>query len=700
MANNNQEVVTDGMEEIVKFWALRMMVKTNIIERLNPKSSFGMFNDVMNQLWGDNQQYKAGFDTQEDFEEFVMDEYRAIEDVFKNKSIKAFLPDTIANNMTLLTDALHLNDCEQAILLFFMVYEYNEVLNGLEQGLEKTSFKQLVKTIGLIIGFNGSEVDRAFHSKAPLIQTGLIKLDRSIMYQKLSYVSVKSASLMENMIESNDSIYDLFRGSINSVESAELSKEDFNHISEQLDILVPYLRQAVANKLTGVNVLLYGLPGTGKTQLSYWLKDVLDCDMLEIKYQNNAEQPISYANRLGAYMTAQKLFIKKDAVLLFDEAESLLLSRMGWSIRGVDVDKKAWLNKRLENNPLPTIWVSNVIDQMDPAFVRRFDVVLEMPVPDKSQKAAMFKQSAGDLLSADFLNKLADNSHLTPAVIAKTQRVMSTVMSQKPMGQTQLQSGFKQLLSSQLKAQGYQAELNQNSDILPATYSTQYINVGQDLGRLADQLKNCREARLCLYGPPGTGKTAYAYFLAEHLQVPIVVKKASDLLSKWLGDSEKNMAAAFKEAREKGALLLIDEADSFFQDRENASKSFHVTQVNEMLTQLERFDGLFVASTNLMDNIDKAAMRRFDMKLCFDYLLPDQVKGLFSDYCELLELGAPNDLDVNKLKALSVLTPGDFSCVARQHRFAPLKKPADLVEALYEETRYKQPKQQKIGFIS
>ena len=108
--------------------------------------------------------------------------------------------------------------------------------------------------------------------------------------------------------------------------------------------------------------------------------------------------------------------------------------------------------------------------------------------------------------------------------------------------------------------------------------------------------------------------TRQRYHLAEVLDRPLMLKRASDLQSKWLGEAEQNMARMFRDATTDGAVLLLDEADTFLRDRRGAEKSWEVSQVNEMLTQLETFHGVFIASTNLMESLDQAALRRFELK--------------------------------------------------------------------------------------
>ena len=225
------------------------------------------------------------------------------------------------------------------------------------------------------------------------------------------------------------------------------------------------------------------------------------------------------------------------------------------------------------------------------------------------------------------------------------------------------------------------------------------MNADIDLRQVADGLKKTRSGRLCLYGPPGTGKTAYGQWLALHLGMPFALYSASDLMSKWVGGSEKNIARAFRDAKRKNAVLLIDEVDSFLQDRTHARQSWETTMVNEMLTQLESYSGVFVASTNLMDGLDPAALRRFDLKISFDFLLPAQLAVLLRRYCDALSLATPGSTELDRVHHLRSATPGDFAAVARRHRFAPIASPAELVVAVGKECHLKERRSSGIGFV-
>ena len=167
----------------------------------------------------------------------------------------------------------------------------------------------------------------------------------------------------------------------------------------------------------------------------------------------------------------------------------------------------------------------------------------------------------------------------------------------------------------------------------------------------------------------------------------------------WLGGTEKNFAAAFREAESEGAVLLIDEVDSFLQDRRQAQRIWEVTEVNEMLTCMESFPGLFVATTNLMDGLDQAALRRFDLKLHFGYLLPAQAENMLRRYCHLLSLPEPKTEDLATLRSLRSLTPGDFAVILRQSLFRRFAHASELVACLQADCAMKGTETRTIGFV-
>jgi SpoVK/Ycf46/Vps4 family AAA+-type ATPase len=229
-------------------------------------------------------------------------------------------------------------------------------------------------------------------------------------------------------------------------------------------------------------------------------------------------------------------------------------------------------------------------------------------------------------------------------------------------------------------------------------YRPELLCTDCDLAMVKDGLLTQGQGRLCFFGPPGTGKTAFGRHLAEALDRPLLVKRASDLQSKWVGETEQNLARMFQEAIDERAVLLLDEADSFLQDRKGAQRSWEISQVNELLTQMEGFEGIFIASTNLMDSLDGAALRRFDLKIRFDYLKSDQGWAMLQDTARRLGLEPGPDART-ALAQLTLLTPGDFANVVRQARLRRIASATDLVARLAAECAAKpEGRRNRIGF--
>jgi SpoVK/Ycf46/Vps4 family AAA+-type ATPase len=357
---------------------------------------------------------------------------------------------------------------------------------------------------------------------------------------------------------------------------------------------------------------------------------------------------------------------------------------------------KAWVNRMLEQNPAPTIWISNAVHRLDPAFTRRFDIVMELRIPPKRQRERIAAEVCGDLVTADVLSRISAAESVAPAVIARAVSVIRAVKEDLRADAVPL--AVERLVEGTLVAQGH--DRLPRSDSLPAVYDPRFVTADTDLVALADGIVRAKSTRLCFYGPPGTGKSAYGRWLADRLDRRLMVRSVSALISPFVGMTERKIAQAFRDAEAERAVLLIDEADSFLRDRRNAQHSWEVTEVNEMLAQMERFDGVFIAATNLMAELDGAALRRFDLKVCFDYLRPNQAWRLFMRQCESLGLEPPPTALRQTLERLPALTPGDFATAARQHRFRPIVGPEKLLEALRNECAFKEDgRRRPVGFV-
>lgn len=319
-------------------------------------------------------------------------------------------------------------------------------------------------------------------------------------------------------------------------------------------------------------------------------------------------------------------------------------------------------------------------------------------MPRRAQRAKLLRERAGNLISQAALDRLADVESLAPAVIDRAATVIGSIKGKLPAAKRD--AAFIRVISGVLSAQGHGELRIEKSGVLePGVYDISNLNADTDLARIASGLKNRPSGRLCLYGPPGTGKTAFGHWLAREMDRPLLLKKASDLLAPYLGETEANLARAFKCAKDDGAVLMIDEMDSFLQSREVAQRSWEVTQVNEMLTQIEAFDGVLIGSTNLLGRLDAASIRRFDVKIRFDYLSGEQALNLLGRHCTAMGLQSPWDGVATEVMGWTCATPGDFAAAARRHRFQPYRDAAEFAGAISGELEMKLGASRRIGFL-
>ena len=601
----------------------------------------------------------------------------------------------LAKNIAQLSKLMDLSDVEEQIVEFCVLVSQYDILrdavNLLGNNFNTTQAK---KAIGTILGIDYRDIDAALKANAKLIRSSIINIYKNNTSSLYDKIEIASESFADDMLNLDADISVMIKEIVRPCSQNALSLNDYEHIKDDLDILIPYLKNALQKKQPGVNILFYGLPGTGKTELAKTIARTLHKELYEISYADEDEEAIDGRLRLKAYKMAQALLVNKDIILMYDEAEDIF-DRSESPFAPRRQENKAWLNRILENNTIPTIWITNNVYSIDTAMIRRFDYAIEMPIPKKSKREKIIREYSNDLLDEKTVKLLAENENIAPALITRAAKVVGSIeVEDKP-------KAFKQVLNNTLKAQGYDEIKERMENTLPGVYDPSFINTNTNLENLAQGIKEHQNARLCLYGPAGTGKSAFGKYIAKMLEKPVLLKKGSDLISMWVGGTEKNIANAFKEAKEEKAVLIFDEVDSFLQDRKSAKNSWEVTQVNEMLVQMENFDGVFIATTNLMDDLDRASLRRFDLKLEFSYLKPQQAWEMFQAYAKELGIKKLDRGLENRVKLLRYLTPGDFAAVTRQNRFRPIEDAKNLLQRLEAEIEVKKEKNGNVmGFLA
>lgn len=557
----------------------------------------------------------------------------------------------------------------------------------------------LAKITAPVLNTSEAEIRAALAPNGMLLRSGLMTIKRDVR-MKLHEHYALLAGVVEALCGGEDGIAGLLSRWVPAAAKPTLSLGDYPHLRLSVGLARRTLAAGLRNKAVGLNLLLYGPPGSGKSELARALATALGVALYAVPCADDQGDPLDGTKRLHAYRLAQNVLARREgAILLFDEVEDVFPTRLSINLGNSELTK-GWINDALETNPLPTIWVCNGLAGFDEAYVRRFTQVIEVALPPLSVRKRMVANQTGMLsISAAWCARAAAHPGLSPALLSQAVRTVAAAGYRRVPDR---EAAMENLLNASLVAMGERCLPSHTpSDVL--AYRPHCLNADQDLDALVRSLQRDPRGRLCLMGPPGTGKTAFGAYVARKIKRPVLVKRASDVLSAFLGGSEQQIAAMFKEASESRAVLLLDEADSFLRDRRSAHQGWEVTQINEMLVQIESYDGLFIASTNLFESFDAAALRRFDLKIRFDYLRAEQAWPLFK--ATLRQAGQRLSQPVlwqSRLAALDGLTPGTFATVMRRQRLTqePLT-PQRLLEALIDEvTMVNQELARPMGFMA
>ena len=629
----------------------------------------------------------------------------------------------VEKNIDALAALLQLNRAERALLLYGTLARYQRDLRSILVEFKVNNAPEAYAAIAEVAGVKASEVGEALRAGSRLERIGMVEnliSEHNITdLADLMKVSEKLPPVLMREYRSESELMAVFT---RPAARSTLSERDFAYVGEDVRLLCGLLREAVARKEAGINVLLYGPPGTGKTELARVVAQAAGLELFEVEYADRDGNALSGRDRYRSLQIAQ-VFLKGMAhsALLFDEVEDVfppisseaaqLMARAEHvsAPHTGSVSGKAWVNQVLESNAVPTLWVTNRIEQIDPAFRRRFAYHLELKSPPPGAREQLVRTALdGVPVSDGLVARLTERKGLTPAQIRTAVRFAQLAQGPRPTGRRRpgvppLDDLIERQLRNADHALGRKPDPAQRPVV--TQYSLDMLNVESrhPVARIIEALKARGHGCLCFHGAPGTGKTALAEHIAQQLDRPLMIRRASDLVSKFVGETEQQMAAMFREAEAERAVLLLDEADSFLQDRRGAQRTYEVTEVNEMLQGMERFAGIFICTTNLMDSIDQAALRRFTFKIRFRPLTAEQREAMF--VVEALS-GDAKRLDADarqRLARLEQLCPGDFAAVKRQAEIlGEALAPGEFLDQLEAEHRIKPEvrESRRLGFMA
>ena len=454
----------------------------------------------------------------------------------------------------------------------------------------------------------------------------------------------------------------------------------FSVSEEQTDVAVQLLKSKNA-----CNILLYGAPGAGKTEYAKalikqaGLKMTIYKNELEVSVEDDADAKA--LSRLNCYLSLKK----EDSVLVVDEAENVLQTRE-FSFFGMSLSssQKGTVNKMLETSENKCIFIVNYTTEMDESTLRRFTYSIKFQaMPKETLRSIAAEKLKPVNMPAVLKNDILDmcgKYKITGASVDNVVKAISSLDYQKGK-EDKVRKDIKSVLEANSSLLYGKTKMR---DAVKKSYDLSVLNTSVSAAEIIEMLKtaelykkenqneeNSEGVRMLFYGLSGTGKTELARYISTVLGKPLLLKRCSDLLGPYVGQTERLIAEAFEEAESTDSILLFDEADSFFADRAGAKQSWERTQVNEFLTQMEEFSGICICTTNLRKIMDPAMQRRFHIITEFKALNEDGITTLLKSFFGKYKF---NDGQIQELAKFNTVTPGDFGSLKNKMRFIPQEK--------------------------
>ncbi|NLG19274.1 MAG: ATP-binding protein [Fibrobacter sp.] len=529
-----------------------------------------------------------------------------------------------------------------------------------------TGFNWATKPISFMLGCSQGVVENILNTESNLVKSGIIDSEREITPEIRDFLGGFSPTPI------TDKYFSEYRG-----DALPLSM--YLQLKQEIPLANALCK---GNAKNGVNIFLYGEPGTGKTSFARSICSSLNKKLYEIQHPT-FDRAENKNFRLRALKACIRMVDLKNSVIVIDEADSLLNTFVYQGEEGLT--QKGILNSIMENSGAVIFWISNLEDLIDPSTIRRFDLAINFKKPSHREKVVHWrtvakKHKLDSYITGPMIDSLATDYDVSAGVIETALKNLRRV---KDTGDITVYPDklLKTFLNAHVKLKtGRGVKLNNHNCM--HQYSLEGLNIRSSLDnyfQIADNFNSKWEQEshnsiaftTLLYGPPGTGKTEFAKYLSRRLGRRLISKKASDLINCFIGETEKLIRGAFEEAENEKAILFIDEADSFLGAREGATHSWEISQVNEFLTDMESFSGMLVCSTNFKEILDTASIRRFMVKLHFDYLTCEGSEHFYNLLLSPLCQSKPGPQELAMVREITSLAPGDFKNILNRFSLMP-----------------------------
>ncbi|MDD4809602.1 MAG: CDC48 family AAA ATPase [Methanobacterium formicicum] len=482
-------------------------------------------------------------------------------------------------------------------------------------------------------------------------------------------------------------------------------KEEVKKVREMIEI--PLKRPELFERL-GISppkgVLMHGPPGTGKTLLAKAVANESDAHFIAI------QGPEIMSKYVGGSEEKLREFFEEaeenaPSIVFIDEIDAIAPKReevSGETERRVVAQLLTLMDGLKSRGQVVVIGATNRPDALDPALRRggRFDREIEIGVPDKDGRQEVLQIHTRGMPLDDKvdLDEIADTTHgfvgadLEMLCKEAAMRVLRRVLPDIKADEEIPPETLKKMI---IKKSDFKEALK---EIQPSALREVLVQVPdikwEDIGGLENAKQELREAvewplkypesfdkfgvtppkGVLIYGPPGTGKTLLAKAVANESQANFIAVKGPELLSKWVGESEKGVREVFRKARQTApTVIFFDEIDSIASARSGSSTDSGVTQrvVNQLLTEIDGLEELqdvaVIAATNRVDIMDPALLRpgRFDRHVKVDD--PDEKARLEIFKVHTKDMPLADDVDLDYLaKNTAKYVGADIEAVCRE----------------------------------
>ena len=560
--------------------------------------------------------------------------------------------DPYLKRIDIVQKAFNLDPTEMEILLFAWIFfnkhtcePLHEIVNA--HRCRDSNFSDIFTTL-----FPELKIEDALSNKSTLKRMGLLDNDLDISKRIGYFLDGASGDDLDSLY------FRVYKG--HSVPYKKLCNNN-----PKVEMAFNMLKYAQPGQ--GLNIFLYGVEGTGKTELAKAIAKELKRPLVLTNISidgvhRESKENSTISERMGNILFAATKYQSKQAILLVDEADVIL-----------NYCEKGALNFFLEQIKLPVIWISNEIRLIENSTLRRFDYSIKFERLDSDKRLQIWEsviktQGAKKMLSPETVQQLSSELSITAGGI--TQAIAGAKYLLEAGCDISPEKAVRTIAEAQSDLLSLRREyVKHESESHAPNYMLDALNIDCDMNKVMKvinafdskwkdmQDKDRPESlNILFYGAPGTGKTELAKHIARSLNRKLVIKRASEILDCFVGGTEQNIQKMFREAEEKKAILFLDEADSFLQERGGADHSWEVTQVNELLTQMENFKGIFIAATNFNNNLDSASRRRFALKIKFNYLQPEGIEKVWQAFFPKIECP-------QTARELKSLAPGDINAV-------------------------------------